>query len=110
MKQYVLDEIARADLPRIRNYLNRKALTSGLEGIWWLELGKEQLSETQKAHANCQPYCIAVELGRTAIKFEFLIRSRQTMRCSCIAYATPAQRDWIMNFADKLVVELELKT
>ena len=51
-----------------------------------------------------------MELGRNAIKFEFLIRSRRTMRCSCIGYATIPQRDWIMNFADELVAELELKT
>ena len=110
MKQYVLDEIARSDLPRIKEYLNKKATTSGLEGIWWVELGKEQLSDAQKAHSDCQPHCFAVELGRNAIKFEFLIRSRRTMRCSCIGYATVQQRDWIMNFADELVAELELKT
>ena len=110
MRQYVLDEIARPDLPRIKEYLDRKAIASGLEGIWWVEFGKEQLSESQIAHPDCQPHCFAVELGRDAIKFEFLIRSRRTMRCSCIGYATPAQRDWIMNFADKLVAELEVKT
>ena len=110
MKQYVLDEITRSDLPRIREYLNKKATTSGLEGIWWVELGEEQLSESQRAHTDCQPHCIAVELGRNAVKFEFLIRSRRTMRCSCIGYATPRQRDWIMSFADELVAELELKT
>lgn len=110
MKQYVLDEIARSDLARIREYLNRQAKASGLEGIWWVELEKEQLSEAQAAHPDCQPHCFAVELGRNALKFEFLIRSRRTMRCSCIGYATVAQRDWIMNFADALVTDLELRT
>ena len=110
MKQYILDEIARADLPRIKEYLDGKALPSGLQGVWWVELGQEQLSDTQLAHADCQPHCFAVELGRDFIKFEFLIRSRQTMRCSCVAYATTPQRDWIMDFADELVADLELKT
>ncbi len=110
MRQYVLDEIARADIPRIKAYLDKEAISSGLEGIWWVELGQEQLSESQKAHADCQPHCFAIELGRNAIKFEFLIRSRRTMRCSCLGYATREQRDWIMNFADALVAELEVKT
>jgi hypothetical protein len=110
MKQYVLDEIARPDLPRIKAYLDGKAQPAGLEGIWWVELGKEQLSEAQLAHADCQPHCFAVELGNNFIKFEFLIRSRRTMRCTCVAYATPRQRDWIMDFADCLVADLELKT
>ena len=110
MKQYLIDEIARADLPRIKNYLNDRAKSAGLEGIWWVELGKEQLADIQAVHPGCQPHCFAVELGRNFIKFEFLIRSRRTMRCSCIGYATPSQRDWIMNFADKLVADLELQT
>jgi hypothetical protein len=110
MKQYLIDEIARADLPRIKNYLNDRAKTSGLEGIWWVELGQEQLAAAQAAHPECQPHCFAVELGRNFLKFEFLIRSRQTMRCSCIGFATPSQREWIMNFADTLVADLELKT
>jgi hypothetical protein len=110
MKQYILDEIARPDLARIKTYLDEKAKPAGLEGIWWVELGKEQLSEAQRAHPDCQPHCFAVELGRNLIKFEFLIRSRQTMRCSCIGYATRPQRDWIMDFADRLVADLDLRT
>jgi hypothetical protein len=110
MKQYVLDEIARPDLARIKQYLDEKAQPAGLEGIWWVELGKEQLSEAQLAHPDCQPHCLAVELGRDHLKFEFLIRSRRIMRCSCIGYATRPQRDWIMDFADRLVADLELKT
>jgi len=110
MKQYLIDEIARVDFPRIKKYLDCKAQTSGLEGIWWVELGKEQLSDAQMAHPDCQPHCFAVELGRNFIKFEFLIRSRRTMRCSCIGYATPQQSNLIMDFADGLVADLELKT
>ena len=45
MKQYLIDEIARSDLSRIKEYLDDRAQTSGLEGIWWVELGKEQLSD-----------------------------------------------------------------
>jgi hypothetical protein len=110
MKQYLIDEIARSDLSRIKEYLDKRAKTSGLEGIWWVELGEEQLSDVQMAHPDCQPHCFAVELGRNFIKFETLIRSRRRMRCSCIGYATPHQRNLIMDFADNLVADLELKT
>jgi hypothetical protein len=110
MQQYVLDEIARPDLARIKAYLNDQAKPAGLDGIWWVELAPEQLSDTQKAHPDCQPHCFAVELGKNFLKFEFLIRSRRTMRCTCIGYASRPQRDVIMAFADRLVSELELKT
>jgi hypothetical protein len=51
-----------------------------------------------------------VELGDDFVRFELLIRSRQTMRCACIGYATRQQRDFILAFADRLVEELALRT
>ena len=45
MKQYVLDEIARPDLERIKAYLDDKSKPSGLEGLWWVELTGELLSD-----------------------------------------------------------------
>jgi len=44
------------------------------------------------------------------VRFEFLVRSQKTLRCSCIDYATRQQRDFILAFADRLVEELQLKT
>jgi hypothetical protein len=32
------------------------------------------------------------------------------MRCACIGYATRAQRDFILAFADRLVEDLALQT
>jgi hypothetical protein len=110
MRQYLVDEILRRDLPRIRDYLAEHALASSLEGIWWVDLQEDLLSSEQFAHQDCRPFRFAVELGDNFLRFEFLIRSRQTMRCSCIAYATRQQRDFILAFADRLVEDLGLKT
>jgi hypothetical protein len=49
-------------------------------------------------------------VGDDFVRFEFLIRSRETMRCACIGYATRVQRDFILAFADRLVEELALRT
>lgn len=110
MRQYHLDEISRDDIPRIRDYLNDHATASRLDDIWWVDLTEDLLSPEQFAHHDCQPYRFAVELGDRFVRFEFLIRSRQTMRCSCIGYATRQQRDFILAFADRLVEDLALKT
>jgi hypothetical protein len=37
------------------------------------------------------------------VRFEFLIPSRETMRCACIGYATRLQRDFILGYADGMV-------
>jgi hypothetical protein len=106
----MLDEIHRGDIPRIREYLNQHAVASGLEDVWWVDLAQDLLSPEQFAHQDCQTFRFAVELGPSFVRFEFLIRSRQTMRCSCIGYATRPQRDFILAFADRLVEDLALRT
>jgi hypothetical protein len=115
MRQYVLDEISRGDIPRVREYLNEHAVASSLEGIWWVDLPEDLLSPAQFAHRDCRPFRFAVEVGEPVVgdsfvRFEFLIRSRETMRCACIGYATRQQRDFILAFADRLVEELALRT
>lgn len=110
MRQYLLDEISRADVKRVRDYLNDHALPSSLEDIWWIELQDDLLNATQYSHRQCKPYQFAIELGDNFVRFEFLIRSQQTMRCSCIGFANRQQRDFIMAFADRMVAELDLKT
>jgi hypothetical protein len=110
MRQYLLDEIRRADIPRIREYLNEHAQAAGVEGVWWVDLPEDLLSPEQFSHQDCRPYRFALELGDDFVRFEFLIRSLQTMRCACIDYATRMQRDFILAFADRLVEDLALRT
>jgi hypothetical protein len=110
MRQYVLDEISKSDIPRVREYLHEHAQASRLEGVWWVDLPEDLLGPEQFNHRDCRPFRFAVELGETLARFEFLIRSEQTMRCACIGYATRQQRDFILAFADRLVEELALRT
>lgn len=110
MRQYQLDEIRRADIPRVKDYLQDHAQASSLDGIWWVDLPEDLLSPEQFDHRDCRPFRFAVELGDDFVRFEFLIRSRQTMRCACIGYATRPQREFILAFADRLVEDLALRT
>ena len=110
MRQYLLDEISKGDIPRVRGYLNEHATASRLNDIWWVDLSEDLLNPGQFSHQDCRPFRFAVELGETFVRFEFLIRSQQTMRCACIGYATRVQRDFILAFADRLVEDLALRT
>jgi hypothetical protein len=47
MRQYQLDEIARIDIPRIREYLDQHGLAAGLADIWWVDLPEDLLSPEQ---------------------------------------------------------------
>ncbi|MCU0589294.1 MAG: hypothetical protein MUF52_14230 [Syntrophobacteraceae bacterium] len=106
MKQYVIDQLRESDYQKIMNYLDLKADRTAIDGIYWVNLPERLYSEIQQEHAQCQPHYFAASLDFSQISFELLVRSRQIIRCSCIAYATPAQREYILRFADDMLEQL----
>jgi hypothetical protein len=110
MRQYLIDEVSKADIEKIRSYLNSHADPSSLEGLYWLPLKSSLLRGIQVEHKTCQPYCVAVELGRDFVKFELLIRSRVRHNCTCSRYAVDEQREFIIGFAERLIEELGIRT
>ncbi len=109
MKQYVIDQLRGSDYERIRGFLEGHSESTAMEGLYWVEVPEELYAGVQKEHGSCRPFYFAVNLSREQVDFELLVRSRQVLRCSCIAYATPAQREFIIGFADGMVRSLELK-
>ncbi|SFM52987.1 hypothetical protein [Thermodesulforhabdus norvegica] len=109
MKQYVIDQLRESDFYRIREYLNENADSTIMEGIYWVNIPEELYTEIQKAHKSCQPFYFAVNLHRRYVGFEWLIRSRNVIRCNCIGYATRIQRDYIIDFADRMLNDLNIK-
>jgi hypothetical protein len=110
MKCYLIDEIAPADMRRIRGFLEKHAVQSRLEQIYWVKIPDDLLNSAQYEHYECRPHVFAVELRRESIKLEFFIRSLETMRCICPGYATKQQRHFIINYAERMIKELGIKT
>ncbi len=109
MRQFLVDEIPRRHLEEIESYLKEKALPSGLEQIFWLEIPHDILSPIQWEHRDCGPHYLAIELGKGFLKFEFLVRSQKRLRCDCVQYATLVQETFLLNFAHSLLQALDLK-
>ena len=110
MKQYVIDELRQKDHELIKAYMEENYLSSDVDGIFWIQLDENILTEIQKVHTDCQPFYFAVELEPKLITFEMLIRTQNRMRCSCMGYATDAQRNWLLRLADGIFNELGIKT
>jgi len=109
MRSYLIDEIAKADVKKAAAHLEAMELAGGLDGIFWLPLPQELLTEEQKEHAEeCGPHCMALECDADWIKLELLVRARNKLRCSCVAYATPAQRAHAMDYLDNMLKELDI--
>jgi hypothetical protein len=110
LRQYVIDEVSSPDIEKINDYLRKRLDAASLDDLYWLEMKPDMLSDLQTAHKACQPHAVAVEVGENWVKFELLVRSRMKLHCRCYAYALPAQRDYIMEVADRMVQDLRIRT
>jgi len=109
MKQYVIDELRPGDIEKIKTYLDANHACSGVENLYWIELEREILTEVQAAHTGCQPFYFAVDVMPGRLGCELLVRTKNRMRCSCMAYATVKQRNWLINRVDEMIAEIGLK-
>lgn len=106
MKQYVIDELKPQESDTIGDYLAQHAQPAGVDGLYWLPIAEELLSEEQLAHEACKPFAFALELLRDRLVCELLVRTRSRVRCSCIAYANHNQREWLIETIDAILDKL----
>ena len=110
MKYYLVDEIQLSDMEKIAEFLGKNTIESNIGNVFWVEVPKDLLNDIQYTHIACAPHVIAVELDRNSIKFEFFIRSMATLNCQCQVYSDRQQRDFILNYADKMLNTLGICT
>jgi len=110
MKQYVIDELRPADFNKIKEFLDEACESSDLDHLYWFRLADEILTPVQIEHKECYPFYFAVELESDWISFELLVRTRNRVRCDCMAYATEDQRNWLIQSVDAAFARLNIKT
>ncbi|MGD8880826.1 MAG: hypothetical protein PVI82_02975 [Desulfobacterales bacterium] len=110
MKQYVIDELRPKDHHKIRKYLKETYGSAEMGGIYWVPIATEVLTEIQHAHSDCQPFYFAIDLEQDRFALELLVRTKNRVRCACIAYASKDQRNWIMGVVDAIFEKLNIAT
>lgn len=105
MRQILIDELSREEEANLESHLRRTVKSGAMQGMFWLELPRDLWGEAQQGHADCAPFYFGIELGRNRIIFELLVRSQTNLHCSCISYATPAQRRFLLQFMDRMLAE-----
>jgi hypothetical protein len=105
MRQYLLDELSFLEHDNLDSYLKRTLKPGSIGGVYWLEVPEDLLAQPQLDHPDCGPFYFSVVLEQNEIRFEFLVRSSHNMHCSCIGWATPAQRQFVMDFVDQMIEE-----
>ena len=110
MKQYVIDELRPTDYEKLKSCLDERFGSPELGGVYWVPLEPGHFTDMQAAHGDCQPFYFAVELQERSMVCELLVRTRERVRCSCIAYATRPQRNWVIQMLDDIFDELNIQT
>lgn len=110
MKQYVIDEIRPQDYEKVKDYLDRTFGGSGVDGLYWVPVDEALVSEVQRAHADCAPFYMALELAPDRLAGELLMRTRSRVRCDCIHYADERQRNWLIRSMDAIFEQLGIIT
>jgi hypothetical protein len=109
MKQYVIDELRPEDGQALGAYLGRSTPPSGVDGLYWLPIPEDMWTREQQSHQECQPFFFALELLPGRLVCELLVRTCSRVRCSCIAYASPEQREWLIETVDAMLANLGIK-
>lgn len=109
MRSYYVDELNPGDMQRLLPHLEAMGLQASMENIYWLQVPDKLLTQEQIAHMDqCGPFVASMETGPNWLKAELLIRSRGKLRCSCITYATPEQREWLITQVDNMLRDLDI--
>jgi hypothetical protein len=110
MKQYVIDELRLDDYGKIKAHLDKTYTASGVDGLYWIPMPDDFLSDIQHEHSDCAPFYFAIELEEDHLSCELLIRSQNKIRCNCIAYADEPQRNWMIRAVDAMFEKLQITT
>ena len=109
MRYFMIDDLSKEERVVVENFLKRNATPGPIENLFWLQVPDDLLEETQREHRDCGPFFFGIELQDESVAFELLVRSQATLHCQCIAYTSPAQRDYMLAFVDRLISEERLK-
>ena len=110
MRQIVIDELSPMERDNIDSYLKRSLKKGPMEGLYWIELPPDLLGEKQQGHDECAPYTLGVEIEKQSVRFELLVRSKTNLHCDCIGHASPAQRQFVLDFIDKMLEEEHIRS
>ncbi|BCL63119.1 hypothetical protein DGMP_38120 [Desulfomarina profundi] len=105
MRQIVIDELSPMERDNIDSYLKRTLKQGPMVGLYWLQLPPDLLSEAQQGHEEHGPFYLGVEIDNVSVRFELLVRSQSNLHCTCIAHATKIQRQFVLDFIDRMVEE-----
>lgn len=115
MRSLVFDELMEPEIKAVLDFLDREAVSSGLENLYWLPLPQDlwNPAQVQAAEAggedwsDSESYRTAIEVGPDWVRFELLVRSESILNLGG-GQADECQAMHILRWADNMAVKLGL--
>ncbi|MDR0881331.1 MAG: hypothetical protein LBP55_02130 [Candidatus Adiutrix sp.] len=122
MRSIFFDELLEPEANAVLEYLDREAVPSGLNNLYWLPLPRDLWNETQiqaqrekgrtwtgadNGLADDDGYRLAVELGPDWVRFELLIRSESLLNIGG-GQADERQTLFVLRWADEMARQINL--
>jgi hypothetical protein len=111
MRCYLIEDFYPEHLRKVTAALSEMGYSGSLDGIFYLPVPRELLTDVQREHAGeCGQHIFVLEAAEDqgALKLELLVRARNKLRCECVMYATAAQREYIITFLDDFIRHLDI--
>jgi hypothetical protein len=110
MRSLVLDELRQDEVAEADLYIKQRLKSAALTGLYLMILPEELLNEEQKALAVTEgPYSMSVEVGKSHIRFELLVRADDLANKGS-RHADAVQVTHVYSFVDRMAHELGLVT
>ena len=109
MRQVAINELSDIEVKAMEEYLKINAAPGAIQGVYWFPLPDKVLAAAQAGHEKCGPFVFAIEIVRDTVIFELLVRSSSNLHCTCTSYATAEQRQYLLDFFDRMVLETRVK-
>ena len=113
MRCYLIEDLTREQGKAIAEALASRGFAQPIDGLFWIPVSEELYTDIQREHCEeCGPYVLGLEIvdepEGCSLKMELLARAKGRLRCACVAYASPEQRDNAINFLDDFIRELDI--
>lgn len=109
MRSYSVTDLFPEDVEKLKKLLTSKGYAGSMDDFFWIPLPDSLREPEQRDHADeCGPFCFALDVERTYVTMELLVRARNKIRCSCVTYATPAQRAFAIDTLDGFFKDLDI--
>ncbi len=105
MRQIVIDELSPMERDNIDSYLKRSLKPGPMIGLYWIVLPPDLSAKPNRAMTSTARFTWPWRWNARRFVSNCWSAASPTCTARCIAYATPMQRQFVLDFMDRMITE-----